>query len=139
MRQHRTSTSRNQMPDILLITVDALNADYTSMYGAETDTTPFLRELADRSLVSQNHFANAQGTIGSLTSLLTGREPTDVRVIYSSDMLQATDAYQHLPGILSASATIPPNSVMRSMPMLTKRIFNPPSMKPTGVQPLTSY
>ncbi|MEL7591106.1 MAG: sulfatase-like hydrolase/transferase [Anaerolineaceae bacterium] len=102
MRQHRTSTSRNQMPDILLITVDALNADYTSMYGAETDTTPFLRELADRSLVSQNHFANAQGTIGSLTSLLTGREPTDVRVIYSSDMLQATDAYQHLPGILSA-------------------------------------
>lgn len=102
IRQHRTSTSRNQMPDILLITVDALNADYTSIYGAEPDTTPFLRELADRSLVSQNHFANAQGTIGSLTSLLSGKEPTDVRVIYSSDMLQATDAYQHLPGILNA-------------------------------------
>lgn len=102
IRQNRTSTSRNQMPDILLITVDALNADYTSIYGAEPDTTPFLRGLADRSLVSQNHFANAQGTIGSLTSLLSGKEPADVRVIYSSDMLQATDAYQHLPGILNA-------------------------------------
>jgi len=45
---------------------------------------------------------NAQGTIGSLTSLLTGRHPADVRVIYSSDMLQATDAYQHLPGILNS-------------------------------------
>jgi len=42
MRQHRTSTSRNQMPDILLITVDALNADYTSIYGAETVHHPLL-------------------------------------------------------------------------------------------------
>ena len=32
----------------------------------------------------------------------TGRHPADVRVIYSSDMLQATDAYQHLPGILNS-------------------------------------
>jgi len=90
------------MPDILLITVDAVNAEYTSIYGGERDTTPFLRELAARSLVGMNHFANAQGTIGSLTSLLTGRHPADVRVIYSSDMLQATDAYQHLPGILNS-------------------------------------
>lgn len=102
LQKMHTSTSRNQLPDILLITVDAINADFTSINGAENDTTPFLRELADRSLVSQNHFANAQGTIGSLTSMLTGKEPADVRVIYSSDMLQATDAYQHLPGILNA-------------------------------------
>ena len=100
--QQRTAASRNQMPDILLITVDAVNAEYTSIYGGERDTTPFLRELAARSLVGMNHFANAQGTIGSLTSLLTGRHPVDVRVIYSSDMLQATDAYQHLPGILNS-------------------------------------
>jgi len=100
--KQRTSSSRNRLPDILLITVDAVNAEYTSIYGGERDTTPFLRELAQRSVLGENHFANAQGTIGSLTSLLTGRHPADVRVIYSSDMLQATDAYQHLPGILNA-------------------------------------
>lgn len=100
--KQRTASSRNEMPDILLITVDAVNAEYTSIYGGERDTTPFLRKLAGRSLVGMNHFANAQGTIGSLTSLLTGRHPADVRVIYSSDMLQATDAYQHLPGVLNS-------------------------------------
>jgi len=103
MQKQRTSSNRNQFPDILLITVDALNAEYTSIYGGENDTTPFLRELAKNSLISENHFANAQGTIGSITSLLTGKLPTDIRVIYSSDMLQANDAYQHLPGILNAN------------------------------------
>jgi len=103
MQKQRTSSNCNQFPDILLITVDALNAEYTSIYGGENDTTPFLRELAKNSLISENHFANAQGTIGSITSLLTGKLPTDIRVIYSSDMLQANDAYQHLPGILNAN------------------------------------
>ncbi len=102
-QKQRTSASRNQLPDILLITVDALNAEYTSIYGGKNDTTPFLRELAGNSLISENHFANAQGTIGSITSLLTGKLPSDIRVIYSSDMLQANDAYQHLPGILNAN------------------------------------
>jgi len=100
--KQRTSSSRNQLPDILLITVDGVNAEYTSIYGGERDTTPFLRELATDSLVGVNHFANAQGTIGSLTSLLTGKFPADTRVIYSSDMLRATDAYLHLPGILKS-------------------------------------
>jgi len=102
MQKQRTSANRDQLPDILLITVDALNAEYTSIYGGENDTTPFLRELAENSLISENHFANAQGTIGSITSLLTGKLPSDIRVIYSSDMLQGIDAYQHLPGILNA-------------------------------------
>ncbi len=100
--KQRTSSSRNQLPDILLITVDGVNAEYTSIYGGERETTPFLRELAADSLVGVNHFANAQGTIGSLTSLLTGKFPADTRVIYSSDMLRATDAYLHLPGILKS-------------------------------------
>ncbi len=98
----RTASSRNQLPDILLITVDGVNAEYTSVYSGERDTTPFLSELATHSLVGLNHFSNAQGTIGSLTSLLTGKYPAETRVIYSSDMLRATDAYLHLPGILKS-------------------------------------
>ena len=95
------ASSRNTLPDILLITVDGVNAEYTSIYGGERDTTPFLRELAQESFLAENDFANAQGTIGAITSLLSGKYPADTRVIYSSDMLQGLDAYQHLPGILN--------------------------------------
>ena len=95
------ASSRNTLPDILLITVDGVDAEYTSIYGGERDTTPFLRKLAEESFLAENDFANAQGTIGAITSLLSGKYPADTRVIYSSDMLQGLDAYQHLPGILN--------------------------------------
>lgn len=87
-------------PDILLITVDGVNAEYTSLENSEIGTTPFLLEISSESMNARNTFSNAQGTIGSLTAILTGRHPVDTRVIYSSDMLQAGDAYKHLPGIL---------------------------------------
>jgi arylsulfatase A-like enzyme len=70
------------------------------MYGYDKDTTPFLADLSKTSLVGENHFSNAQGTIGSLTSMLTGKYPADVRVLASKDILEGEDAYQHLPGLL---------------------------------------
>ncbi|MRS02487.1 hypothetical protein EG832_04555, partial [bacterium] len=63
---------------------------------------PFLRELAATSLVAENNFSNAQGTIGSTTSILTGKYPADTRVLASTDILKGEDAYQHLPGILES-------------------------------------
>lgn len=96
----RPAGSRSIPPDILLITVDGVNAEYTSLDAYERDTTPFLRAISAESLRARNAFANAQGTIGSITTLLTGKYPMDTRVIYSSDLLQGEDAYQHLPEIL---------------------------------------
>jgi len=95
------SVSREKQPDVLLITVDGVNAEYTSLYGGKKDTTPFLRQLADESLVAENDFSNGQGTIASITSILTGRAVTDTRVLNVTDMLQGEDAYRHLPGILA--------------------------------------
>ena len=94
---------RAKLSNILLITADSINADATSVYGSEDKTTPFLEELAKTSLVAENAFSNAQGTIGSLTSILTGRYPMDVRVIESDDFLSEEAARQHLPGILKAN------------------------------------
>ena len=91
---------KKNMPDIVLITVDGLNAESMSLYGYTNDTTPFLRELAPESLVAENAFSNAQGTIGSITSILTGKYPVDTRVLRSVDILEGQESYQNLPAVL---------------------------------------
>ncbi len=93
-------SSAAHFPNILLITADSLNANRMSVYGYEKPTTPFLEELAKSSLVAQNAFSNAQGTIGSLTSILTGRYPVDTGVLTTNDILRDEAATQHMPGIL---------------------------------------
>jgi arylsulfatase A-like enzyme len=87
-------------PNILLIGSDGLNASNLSLYGYERDTTPVLRELARMSLLAENVFTNSSNTTGSITSMLTGKPPAQTRVLYPHNILQGTDAYQHLPGIL---------------------------------------
>jgi arylsulfatase A-like enzyme len=99
--EEQAATEANgKRPNIILITVDSLNASAMSVYGYSKETTPFLEQFAESALVGENHFSNAQGTIGSLTSLLTGKYPADTRVLASEDVLRGDDAYQHLPGIL---------------------------------------
>ncbi|MBE0409622.1 MAG: sulfatase-like hydrolase/transferase [Anaerolineales bacterium] len=87
-------------PHIILLGSDGLNADHMSLFGYERDTSPKLRELADESLVAENAFANATTSLGSITSMLTGKLPATTRVLYRPDILVGLDAWQHLPGIL---------------------------------------
>lgn len=99
--EEQTAAETNgKRPNIILITVDSLNASAMSVYGYSKETTPFLEQFAESALVGEDHFSNAQGTIGSLTSLLTGKYPADTRVLASEDVLRGDDAYQHLPGLL---------------------------------------
>jgi arylsulfatase A-like enzyme len=90
----------NKRMNVLLIGGDGINADRTSLYGYDRDTTPFLREFAKESLACDNVFANAAKTLGSITSILTGKLPTETRVIRPPDVLMGKNSYQHLPGIL---------------------------------------
>jgi Sulfatase len=92
-----TSSTR---PNIILLGLDGVNATHMSLYGYERDTTPNLSKLSENALVAENAFSNAGKTGGSLTSLLTGKLPTETRVIFPPDILLGEDAYQHLPGIL---------------------------------------
>jgi len=89
-----------RQPNILLIGGDGLSADHLSVYGYERDTTPFLRQLAEESLLAKGHFTNASSTTASTTAILTGREPIEVDVMRYPDILKGIDAYNHLPGIL---------------------------------------
>jgi glucan phosphoethanolaminetransferase (alkaline phosphatase superfamily) len=85
---------------ILLLGSDGLNAADMSVYGYKRDTTPRLLELAQASLVAENAFTNAGNSYGSITSILTGKLPTQTRVEFLPDILTGVNAFQHLPGIL---------------------------------------
>lgn len=95
-------TTREALPNVLLITVDGLDAANMSVYGFGVKTTPFLEELAPSALVAENAFANAQGTVGSISSILSGKDPLDLHVLFSNDVLKGVDATQHLPGLLKS-------------------------------------
>jgi glucan phosphoethanolaminetransferase (alkaline phosphatase superfamily) len=97
-----TRIKSGKLPNIILVTADGINADQTSVYGYEKDTTPIIRALAEKSLVAENAFSNAGNTAGSLISIYTGKYPMDTRVLYPPDILRGEDSYQHLPGILKS-------------------------------------
>lgn len=88
------------LPNILLIVGDGVEAEHMSLYGYDRDTTPYLRKLAERSLLCENNFPNAGPSAASVASILTGKLPTETRLIYPPDILTGEDAYQHLPAIL---------------------------------------
>jgi arylsulfatase A-like enzyme len=94
------SAAEKNLPGILFIGSDGLNADHMSAYGYAQNTTPNISKFAKDALVSENAYANASRTLASLVSMLTGRLPTATRVICPPDILRGEDVYQHLPGIL---------------------------------------
>jgi glucan phosphoethanolaminetransferase (alkaline phosphatase superfamily) len=69
-----------QRPNIIILGGDGLSANYLSVYGYAHETTPFLKEMAETSLVAENAFPNASSTTASTTTMLTGREPATVKV-----------------------------------------------------------
>jgi glucan phosphoethanolaminetransferase (alkaline phosphatase superfamily) len=89
-----------KLPNIILLGSDGMSAEHLSLYGYNRETTPYLEQLAKVSLVMRNHFTNSGNSSGSVISIFTDKLSTQTRVIYPPDILQASDAYQHLPGIL---------------------------------------
>ena len=57
----------------IYIVLDAFHAKHASLYGYERQTTPFLDELAEESIVFDKMFANAPYTLASTASLFTSR------------------------------------------------------------------
>ncbi len=97
-----SASTLTHKPNIILLSIDGVNADHMSVYGYQRDTTPFLKEFATTSLVSQNNFTNASTSPGSETSLLTGKLPLATHFLYPPDTLKGSDVYQHLPGLLKS-------------------------------------
>ena len=96
----RTIIPLENRPNIIVLSGDGLDADHMSVYGYRRDTTPFLREIADDVLLSENCFVNADASGGSIASMFTGKLPTQTRLLFPPDILRGEDAYRHLPGLL---------------------------------------
>lgn len=63
-------------PNLVLVLIDTLRADHTSLHGYERDTTPHLKRIAREGVWFQRHLANAPWTKPSVASILTGLPPT---------------------------------------------------------------
>jgi arylsulfatase A-like enzyme len=71
----RQVVSGVKRPNVVMIVMDTVRADHTSLYGYERDTTPFLRELAKESTVYNHSFAVSDITLTSHASMFTGLYP----------------------------------------------------------------
>jgi hypothetical protein len=61
--------------NVILICLDTVRADHLGVYGERRPTTPFLDELAQRSLLFTDASATAAWTKPSVPSFLTGTYP----------------------------------------------------------------
>lgn len=62
--------------NVILLSVDSLRADHTSLLGYHRDTTPFLKELANKSQVFSQYITTTHLTITTEMSLHTGMYPS---------------------------------------------------------------
>ncbi|MFH1403708.1 MAG: sulfatase [Candidatus Altiarchaeota archaeon] len=70
--------------NVILITIDTLRADHVGAYGYVRDTTPFLDELASKSILYENAYSQAPWTRPSMASMLTSLYPRHSGVIDES-------------------------------------------------------
>lgn len=60
-------------PDVLLVTVDTLRADYVHSYGFGPETTPHVDALAARGVLFESAIAASTATVPSHASIMTSR------------------------------------------------------------------
>ncbi|MEC7521337.1 MAG: sulfatase-like hydrolase/transferase [Myxococcota bacterium] len=65
-------------PNILLITVDALNPTHLSHMGYARDTSPNLDRFAEEAVVFENVVAQSSRSLRSIPAMMTGRYPSQV-------------------------------------------------------------
>lgn len=68
-------------PNILIILLDTLSARHMSLYGYERDTTPNLKQLAEKAVVYHTHYSGGSFTTPGTASLLTGAFPWSHRAV----------------------------------------------------------
>jgi arylsulfatase A-like enzyme len=88
-------------PDIVLIVIDTLRADWTTPYGFEQDTTPELTEWAERGVLFEKVRAQSSWTKMSMASMLTSLWPRSHAIREAQDGL--ADAANTLAEVLQAN------------------------------------
>lgn len=78
----------SRLPDIYLITADALGTEDTSLYGYSRHTTPNLERFAQRSYTFDYFFSNSNFTAPATTSIETGKLPWTHRIFQQGGFLR---------------------------------------------------
>ncbi|MCP4906588.1 MAG: sulfatase-like hydrolase/transferase, partial [bacterium] len=68
-----TPAEERSRPDVLLITIDTLRADYVHAYGFPLEITPSIDALAERGVLFENAIAAATLTAPAHASIMTSR------------------------------------------------------------------
>src|SRR5262249_38789345 len=95
-----TAAANSRLPDIYLITFDALRADDTSVYGYDRPTTPNLSKLAQQSFVFDYFFASSQFTPPTTTTVEAGQQPWSHRVLQGGGFLHRPEQSPPLAAML---------------------------------------
>jgi choline-sulfatase len=72
---------RLKRTNVVIIALDAARPDHFSCYGYHRNTTPFIDQLAQDSVIFENAFSAAPYTVASTTSLFTSLYPDTHRVL----------------------------------------------------------
>lgn len=88
------------LPDIYLITIDALSAEDSSLYGYGRPTTPNLERFAQRSFTFDYFFGDSNFTTPGTTSIATGKLPWSHRVFQLSGFLRGDAVDENLSTLL---------------------------------------
>jgi arylsulfatase A-like enzyme len=75
-------------PNVLLIVVDTLRADYIGAYGFPAGASPNIDALAARSVVFDKAIAACSYTAPSVATIMTGRYPRHHSIGYSNGRLR---------------------------------------------------
>lgn len=88
------------LPNILILSSDGIDANHMGVYGYERETTPFMTSKMEEFAIFENAYTNNANTTGSIVSLLTGKSPIVNGVVYPPDILKGKHSTQGLPQIL---------------------------------------
>lgn len=75
-----SSAEENQAGGMLLVSWDTTSASHLSVYGYERETTPNLERFAEEAVLFERCLTNAPWTLPSYASLLSGLDPSTLRL-----------------------------------------------------------
>jgi len=72
---------------VIFVVIDTLRRDHLGIYGYERETSPFLDELAPRSLFLRHMVAHASQTVPSMASIFTSTLPSEHQIQFYPDTM----------------------------------------------------
>jgi len=78
------AAKKSSRPNLIMIVLDTVRSDHLSLYGYGRETTPFLDQLAEQSLVFDNAYSASPWTLSSHATFFTGLWPSEHNCTYEN-------------------------------------------------------